>query len=167
MDKRFIFVLSHVSPTLSALQTCANSVDPNEMARNKPSHQDLLCLPSCFLIFDWNPFASKDMSKFKDGRVHVRSLGMKGLNHNCVIFYAVTFYYAYVKKSLLAFYSKTSMTRTQLTRLPWLIRTCFESFWNSSDSLTLVLLNLYISCLCKQRRSRSVCFWIWICTICH
>ena len=38
--------------TLSALQTkpdtCANSVDPDEMACNKPSHQDLHCLPLRF-----------------------------------------------------------------------------------------------------------------------
>ena len=37
--------------------------------------------------------------------------------------------------------------------------------------LILVLLNLDISCLCKQCRSRSVGFWrsqlIWICTVCH
>ena len=38
-------------------------------------------------------------------------------------------------------------------------------------SLTLVLLNPDIPCLCKQCRSRSVGFWrsqlIWICTVCH
>ena len=38
-------------------------------------------------------------------------------------------------------------------------------------SLTLVLLNPDIPCLCKQCSSRSVGFWrsqlIWICTICH
>ena len=28
--------------------TCADSVDLDEMAHNKPSHQDLLCLPFCF-----------------------------------------------------------------------------------------------------------------------
>ena len=37
--------------TLSALQaktsTFANSVDPDEMARNEPSHQDLPCLSFC------------------------------------------------------------------------------------------------------------------------
>ena len=27
--------------------TCANSADPDETARNEPSHQDLLCLPFC------------------------------------------------------------------------------------------------------------------------
>ena len=38
--------------TLLALQTktgtCANIVDPDETARNKPSHQDIHCLPFCF-----------------------------------------------------------------------------------------------------------------------
>ena len=33
--------------------------------------------------------------------------------------------------------------------------------------LTLVLLNLDISCLCKQCRFRSVGQLIWICTVCH
>ena len=40
-----------------------------------------------------------------------------------------------------------------------------------SDTLTLVLLNLDKSCLCKQCRSRSAGFFrsqlIWICTVCH
>ena len=38
-------------------------------------------------------------------------------------------------------------------------------------ALNLVLLNPDIPCLCKQCRSRSVCFCrsqlIWICTVCH
>ena len=38
-------------------------------------------------------------------------------------------------------------------------------------TLTLVLLNPNIHCLCKHCRSRSVGFWrsqlIWICTVCH
>ena len=38
------------SLTISARQiktsTCANSVDPDETARNEPSHQELHCLPS-------------------------------------------------------------------------------------------------------------------------
>ena len=40
-----------------------------------------------------------------------------------------------------------------------------------NESLTLVLLNPDIPCLCKQCRARSVGFWrsqlIWICTVCH
>ena len=31
-------------------------------------------------------------------------------------------------------YSKTSMTRTPMARLPWLVRTCFQSLRNSSDN---------------------------------
>ena len=42
---------------------------------------------------------------------------------------------------------------------------------NIYRSLTLVLLNHDIPCLCKQCRSRSVGFFrsqlIWICTVCH
>ena len=45
--------------TLSTLQTktdaFANSVDPDETACNEPSHQDLHCLPFCFLVFYLHP----------------------------------------------------------------------------------------------------------------
>ena len=41
--------------TFSALNmetdTCASSVDPDETARNEPSHQDLPCLPFFFFFF--------------------------------------------------------------------------------------------------------------------
>ena len=30
--------------------TCANRVDPDEMAQNKPFHQDLHCLPFSFFF---------------------------------------------------------------------------------------------------------------------
>ena len=60
--------------------TCANSVDPDEMARDEPSHQDLYCLPFCFDFRQNKPlFASVDMSKLKEGRVHFRNSGMKRL----------------------------------------------------------------------------------------
>ena len=40
---------------LSARQTktdtCANSVDPDEMAHNEPSHLDLHCMPFCFCFY--------------------------------------------------------------------------------------------------------------------
>ena len=36
-----------------------------------------------------------------------------------------------------------------------------------NSPLTLVLLNPDIPYICKQCRSRSVGFWIWICTVCH
>ena len=48
-------MISNLVLTLSACQTktdtCANSIDPDETARNEPSHQDLHCLP-LFLILD-------------------------------------------------------------------------------------------------------------------
>ena len=46
------FIISIHILTLSSLQintdTFANSADPDEMAHNEPSHQDLHCLPFCF-----------------------------------------------------------------------------------------------------------------------
>ena len=70
--------------TLSALQTktdtFANSVDPDEMAHNEPSQQDLHCLPFWLA----SPYETVDMSKFKAGRVHLRNLGVKGLMDDVV-----------------------------------------------------------------------------------
>ena len=47
----------------------------------------------------------------------------------------------------------------------------FCDMQNLHHTLTLVMLNSDISCLCKQCRSRSVGFWrstlIWIGTVCH
>ena len=67
--------------TLSAWQTntntCANSVDSDEMASNEPSHLDLHCLPFYFLFLTETLFASVDKSKFKNGRIHFR-LGVVG-----------------------------------------------------------------------------------------
>ena len=60
--------------------TVANSADPDETARNEPSHQDLHCLPLCYWCLTEPPFATMDVSKFKDGKVHVRNLGLKGLS---------------------------------------------------------------------------------------
>ena len=55
--------------TLSDFQTkpntCANSVDPDETARNKPSHQDLYALFLTDIAI-----AAVDMSEFNDGKVH-------------------------------------------------------------------------------------------------
>ena len=54
------------------------SVDPDEMAHNEPSHQDLHC--HSLFYFRLKPlFASVDMSNFKEGRVHFRNSRMKGL----------------------------------------------------------------------------------------
>ena len=54
-------------------------------------------------------------------------------------------------------------------------RQCVRIFWVNAvirlETVALVLLNPYMSCLCKQCRSRSVGFkrsqLIWICTVCH
>ena len=52
------------------------------------------------------------------------------------------------------------------------LHTCAVTVWlpSSLGISTLVLLNLDMPCLCKQCRSRSVCFFrsqlIWICTVC-
>ena len=56
----------------------ANSVDPNKMTCNMPFHQDLNC--QSILDFLSTPlFATTDVSKSKDGRVHFRNAGVKGL----------------------------------------------------------------------------------------
>ena len=73
---------------LSARQTktitCANSVDPDEMAHNELSHQDLHCSPFCLDFRLKQVFALVVMFKFKIGRVHFINSGMKGLrNHVC------------------------------------------------------------------------------------
>ena len=41
-------------------QIHTNIVDPDEMARNELSHQDLHCLP-LFLILDWNTYLQQRM----------------------------------------------------------------------------------------------------------
>ena len=37
------------------MDALANSADPDEMAHNKPSHQDLHCLPFCFRVLTETP----------------------------------------------------------------------------------------------------------------
>ena len=39
-----------LSARLTKRDTCANSVDPDEIAHKEPSHQDLHCLPFCVLF---------------------------------------------------------------------------------------------------------------------
>ena len=49
------------------------------MAHYEPSHQDLHCLSS-FNDFELkNLLTTKDMTKYKDGRVHFRNSRVKGL----------------------------------------------------------------------------------------
>ena len=71
------------SLTPSSLQTNVhifkNSADPDETARNKPSHQDLQCLPICYWFLTKSLIATMDVTKFGDGRVHLINSGVKGL----------------------------------------------------------------------------------------
>ena len=75
----------YFSLTLSTRQTqtgtFANSVDPDEMADNKPSHLELHCLSFCSYVLTDTLFAIIDLSKYKDVRVHFRNVGMKGLKY--------------------------------------------------------------------------------------
>ena len=53
--------------------TFANSVDPDETARDEPSHLDLHYLPYVIDFLLKCLFATTDVSKFRDGRVHIRN----------------------------------------------------------------------------------------------
>ena len=68
--------------TLEALHakpgTSANSVEPDETARNEPSHQDLHYLPVCFDYWLTYLFITMDMSRFIDGKVYFINSGWKG-----------------------------------------------------------------------------------------
>ena len=50
------------------------------MAQNEPSHQDLHYIPSCFDTWLRSLFGTMGLTRFKDGRVHFRKSGMKGLS---------------------------------------------------------------------------------------
>ena len=63
---------------MTVTDTYANSVDPDEMAHNEPSHQDPHCLQFYF-DFGLKPlFGIMVLTKIKDGRVHFRNSGMNG-----------------------------------------------------------------------------------------
>ena len=49
-----------------------NSMDPDETAHNEPSQQDLHCLPFCSLFITVTLLSTIDMSKLKNGRVHLK-----------------------------------------------------------------------------------------------
>ena len=61
-----------MSVTISSIQTktytIANSVDPDETARDEPSHQDLHCLSFEFGILNATVICTDDMAKIKDRR---------------------------------------------------------------------------------------------------
>ena len=75
------FEFIQVGLTLSALltntDTFANSVNPGETTQNKPSHQDLYCLPFCSWFTIVTLLATRNVSKFRDRRVLVRNSGWK------------------------------------------------------------------------------------------
>ena len=58
-------------------KTFTNSADPDD--DNKQSHQEIHCFAILLLILTGTPICTMDVSKFKDGRFHVRNLGVKGL----------------------------------------------------------------------------------------
>ena len=57
--------------TLSSLQinmnTSANSVDPDETARNEPSYQDIYCLSLYYWLLTKPLFVTTDVSEFRGG----------------------------------------------------------------------------------------------------
>ena len=53
----------------------ANSVDPDEMAHNEPSHQDLHCLSFCFIFLAGFPICNNGFVQIKDGRIYFRNSG--------------------------------------------------------------------------------------------
>ena len=49
---------SSVDQAIATLQTETDSVDPNEMAHNEPSHQNLHCLPFCHCFLTSTPVSN-------------------------------------------------------------------------------------------------------------
>ena len=57
--------------------TFTNSVNPDETARYEPSHQDVHCL-TCRTDYLLKPLlATMDVSKFRDGNVHLGNSKVK------------------------------------------------------------------------------------------
>ena len=61
-----------------------NSVDPDEMVHDEPSHQTLRCLPFCYDFLTETLFGTMFLARFKDGRIHIKNSGMKGLKNDKV-----------------------------------------------------------------------------------
>ena len=63
-------------------------VKPQHNQSYELSHQDLHCLPFCSWFLSNTPFATIEVSKFNDGRVHLRNSGVKGLKKTfeCLIY---------------------------------------------------------------------------------
>ena len=75
--------LEHLVLTFSVLQTdtFANSVDPDEAARNELSHQGVHVLSFWFCLFGWHPDLQQWTSKFKAWRGDFRNLAVNGLKY--------------------------------------------------------------------------------------
>ena len=65
-SKVFTCIYDHLLTRQPKTDNYANSVDPDEMACNEPSHQDPRCLPFCFNFSPKLLFALVDMPKFKN-----------------------------------------------------------------------------------------------------
>ena len=69
---------------LSTLQTntetYANSADPDETARNEPSHQDLHCLPFCFSVYTETPLFNEGPAQIQRWKRPLQELGGERVN---------------------------------------------------------------------------------------
>ena len=69
-----------ISYLQTSTHTSANSADPDETARNEPSHQDLHCFPFWYWFLTETPICNNDEFKIKDGKLHFINSGLKGLS---------------------------------------------------------------------------------------
>ena len=116
MERCFFMMRPHL--TLSARQTLKQilvlmqTVNPDEIPRDKPSHQDLQCFPcSPRILTDDRPFATTDVTKFKDGSVDCRNTEMKGcsvsllsMNHKATAAFCSYIVYVYCKCFVLSLF---------------------------------------------------------------
>ena len=144
----------------------ANSGDPDQMLHFAASDLGLHCLPIILLGISRLQWVNRWLVLQK--KIPLPSIILYGLWRYIpkVEYLGIMTYVGLtsneVKKNLLHIACTISQKLTKFCVLVLLIH---------NISLTLVLLNPDIPCLCKQCRSRSVGFWrsqlIWICTVCH
>ena len=105
----------------------ANKVDPDETARNEPSHLDLHCLPLCWFgyMYSWlSLLAIMKLSKFKVRRAHFKNLGMKGLALNAI--------------TVLTFNMKNYVSKKNEARIiSLLVVVCYFRRWSNIKSTDL------------------------------
>ena len=121
-----------------------------------------VCHPQCPLVRDyWQQLKHSTVHHFmtdlETGTVFTFSISELSRDKHIVPFVYTCILVVYFNMI------QTPYPYTHLTQFYWMK----EKFY----TLTLVLLNQDMSCLCKQCRSRSVGFFrsqlIWICTVCH